>query len=150
MKKIGILLLLFFSVSTYLSAAYILVPMDEAQKDHLKAYGITYWVLESNVEAFWLLNYRGGSFAFQHNRIFEKECLTRDVSYEVIADAQFAKIQNDISHPEANQDVIKLEVPPKVAVYTPEFNERGERIQPWDDAVTMVLTYAEIPYENSV
>ncbi|MEL6942491.1 MAG: asparagine synthetase B [Bacteroidota bacterium] len=148
MKKLGIALLFCLAASTYLSAAYMLIPMDEAQKNHLKAYGITYWVLENNAEAFWLLNYRGGSFAFQHNRLFEKECLTRDISYEVIADAQFAKIQEDISHPEVNMDVIKLEVAPKIAVYTPEFNARGERIQPWDDAVTMVLTYAEIPYET--
>ncbi|MEM9888624.1 MAG: asparagine synthetase B [Bacteroidota bacterium] len=148
MKKIVFLLSFLLAASTYLSASYMLIPMDEAQKDHLKAYGITYWVLENNVEAFWLLNYRGGSFAFRHTRVFEKECLTRDVSYEIIADAQFAKIQEDISHPEVNMDVIKLEVPPKVAVYTPEFNARGERIQPWDDAVTLVLTYAEIPYET--
>ncbi|MEM8525686.1 MAG: asparagine synthetase B [Bacteroidota bacterium] len=148
MKKGIISLLLFFGIVSTTTAAYMLIPMDEGQKNHLKAYGITYWVLENNAEAFWLLNYRGGSFAFQHNRLFEKECLTRGISYEVIADAQFAKIQEDISHPEVNMDVIKLEVAPKIAVYTPEFNERGERIQPWDDAVTMVLTYAEIPYET--
>ncbi|MDX1665761.1 MAG: asparagine synthetase B [Saprospiraceae bacterium] len=130
-------------------AAYILLPMDaESQSNHLKAYGITYWVLNNQVEAWWLLNYRGGSFVFQHNRIFEKECLTRGVSYEVIADAQFNKIINDISDPEANMDAIKLEVAPKIAVYTPDFNARGEKIQPWDDAVTLVLTYAEIPYET--
>ncbi|MEN0047750.1 MAG: asparagine synthetase B [Bacteroidota bacterium] len=148
MKKGIISLLLFFGIVSTTTAAYMLIPMDEAQKNHLKAYGITYWILENNAEAFWLLNYRGGSFAFQHNRLFEKECLTRGISYEVIADAQFAKIQEDISHPEVNMDVIKLEVAPKIAVYTPEFNARGERIQPWDDAVTMVLTYAEIPYET--
>ncbi|MEM1325109.1 MAG: asparagine synthetase B [Bacteroidota bacterium] len=131
-----------------MSAAYLMLPMDEEQSDHLKAYGMTYWVLENNVEAFWLLNYRGGSFAFRHTQLFEKECLTRGIKYEVIADAQFAKIQDDISNPEVNMDVIKLEVAPKIAVYTPEFNVRGERIQPWDDAVTLVLTYAEIPYET--
>ncbi|MEL6865927.1 MAG: asparagine synthetase B [Bacteroidota bacterium] len=144
-----ILLFAFFTLSILqLNAAYVLLPMDEKQKDHLKAYGITYWVLDNGVEAFWLLNYRGGSFAFQHNQIFEKECLTRGVSYEIIPDVQFAKIRMDISNPEANQDVIKLEVAPKVAVYTPEFNAKGEKVQPWDDAVTLVLTYAEIPYET--
>lgn len=148
MKSILVILGLLFSMNFSLTASYILLPMDEDQSDHLKAYGITYWVLEQNIEAYWLLNYRGGSFAFPYNRVFEKECLTRDVKYEVIADAQFAKIQEDISNPEVNMDVIKLEVAPKIAVYTPEFNQRGERIQPWDDAVTLVLTYAEIPYET--
>ena len=130
------------------NASYILIPMDPDQKNHLKAYGITYWVLTHDVEAYWLLNYRGGSFAFQYTKTFEKECLTRDVSFEVIADAQFQKIRLDISNPEINEEAIKLEVAPKIAVYTPDFNVRGERIQPWDDAVTMVLTYAEIPYEK--
>jgi len=147
MKKLLIIFISMLGISQSAFSAYMLVPMDEKQKEHLKAYGIAFWVLEQNMEAFWLLNYRGGSFAFQHTRIFEKECLTRGVSYEIIADAQFAAIQEEISHPEVNMDVIKLEVAPKVAVYTPEFNEKGERIQPWDDAVTMVLTYAEIPYE---
>lgn len=119
----------------------------DAQKDHLKAYGITYWVLANGEEAWWLLNYRGGSFAFRHNRIFEKECLTRGVKFEIIADGQFNNILTEIADPEANMDAMKLEKAPKIAVYTPDFNEKGERIQPWDDAVTMVLTYAEIPYD---
>ena len=127
---------------------YILLPMDETgQRNHLKAYGITYWVLNQGVEAYWLLNYKGGSFAFVFTPTFEKECKTRDVSYEVIADAQFAAMQNEILNPEVNQDVIKLEKAPKIAVYTPDKNEKGEVVQPWDDAVTMVLTYAEIPYD---
>jgi len=129
-------------------AAYLLIPMDENQRDHLKAYGICYWVLENEVEAHWLLNYRGGSFAFPHNAAFEKECLTRGVSYEIIANGQFTSILEEIGDPEVNQDAIKLEVAPKVAVYTPEFNSKGEKVQPWDDAVTLVLTYAEIPYET--
>lgn len=131
-----------------LSASVILIPMDEArQRNHLKAYGITYWILNQGVEAYWLLNYRGGSFAFAYAPAFEKECKTRDVSYEVIADAQFAAIRNEVLNPEVNMDVIKLEKAPKIAVYTPDKNEKGEVIQPWDDAVTMVLTYAEIPYD---
>ncbi len=129
-------------------AAYLLIPMDEkTQKNHLKAYGITYWVLSQGVEAWWLLNYRGGSFAFTYDKRFERECLTRGVSFEIIPDAQFNKILADISHPEINQEAVKLEVAPKIAVYTPDINERGDRIQPWDDAVTLVLTYAEIPYD---
>ena len=130
-------------------ASYIVIPMEpEVQRNHLKAYGITYWVLDNGVEAWWLLNYRGGSFVFQHNNVFEKECLTRGVTFEVIPNAAFTKILNDIADPEANMDAIKLEVAPKIAVYTPDFNARGEKIQPWDDAVTLVLTYAEIPYET--
>lgn len=148
MKKIILALSIFVFSAMQLQAAYILLPMDEKQKDHLKAYGICYWVIDKDVEAFWLLNYRGGSFAFRHNVIFEKECLTRGVSFEVIPDAQYNKIVRDISDPEVNEDVVKLEVPPKIAVYTPQFNAKGEKIQPWDDAVTMVLTYAEIPYET--
>lgn len=146
-RLIVLALLIVFAAKA--QAAFILIPMDaESQRDHLKAYGITYWVLQNGVEAWWLLNYRGGSFAFQHNKLFEKECITRGVSYEVIADAQFNQITEQISHPEVNMDVIKLEVPPKVAVYSPDKNEKGERIQPWDDAVTLALTYAEIPYET--
>ncbi|MCB0656245.1 MAG: asparagine synthetase B [Saprospiraceae bacterium] len=141
-------LLLFLGFSVILRANYILIPMDQKQKQHLKAYGICYWVLEQNVEAWWLLNYRGGSFAFPYAQSFEKECLTRDVSFEIIPDAGFAKIRNEIAREEVNQDAIKLEKAPKIAVYTPEFSQRGEKIQPWDDAVTLALTYAEIPYET--
>ena len=149
MKKLTAILLLCFAFLGSAKAAYILIPMDaESQKDHLKAYGITYWILEQGIEAWWLLNYRGGSFAFQHSSLFEKECLTRGVSYEVIADGQFNNIRLEIADKESNTEAIKLEVAPKIVVYTPEFNQRGEKIQPWDDAVTLVLTYAEIPYET--
>lgn len=148
-KKLILLFVLIAVTAIQLQASYILIPMDhKSQKNHLKAYGITYWVLNNGQEAYWLLNYRGGSFVFQHNRIFEKECLTRGVSYEIIPDAEFARIQREISDPEVNMEVMKLEKAPKIAVYTPDFNARGEKVQPWDDAVTMVLTYAEIPYET--
>ena len=145
----SLLILAFFAAGlSPLRASYMLLPMDEvSQRNHLKAYGITYWVISQGVEAYWLLNYKGGSFAFPYTTIFEKECKTRDVSYEIIADAQFAAIQNEIVNPEVNMDVIKLEKAPKIAVYTPEKNEKGEAVQPWDDAVTLVLTYAEIPYD---
>lgn len=121
-------------------ASYILIPMDETQSDHLKAYGITYWVIAQGAKADWMLNYRGGSFCYPYDQKFENECLIRGVSYEVIADAAYNKIVADISNPEVNMDVMKLEAPPKVAVYSPKTK------QPWDDAVTLVLTYAEIPY----
>ncbi|NOT36727.1 MAG: asparagine synthetase B [Saprospiraceae bacterium] len=134
--------------SSTLQASYLLLPMDVKQANHLKAYGITYWVISQNVDAYWLLNYRGGSFALPNVSLIEKECLTRGVSYEVISDAEFNRIRAEIGNPEINQDVIKLEKAPKIAVYTPEVNEKGERIQPWDDAVTLALTYAEIPFEK--
>lgn len=148
MKKWLVLLIMSIAVVQSAQAAYILLPMDpESQKDHLKAYGITYWVINNGSEAWWLLNYRGGSFAFVHNKVFEKECLTRGVSFEIIPDAQFNAILAEINNPEANMEAMKLEKAPKIAVYTPDYNQKGERVQPWDDAVTMVLTYAEIPYD---
>lgn len=137
---------LIFAVAV--QANYLLIPMDESQTDHLKSYGIAYWVLEQDVEAWWLLNYRGGSFAFPYSSSFEKECKTRGVKYEVTTNVQFNAILEEIAQPEINMDALKLEKAPRIAVYTPDFNQRGERIQPWDDAVTLVLTYAEIPYDK--
>jgi hypothetical protein len=113
----------------------------------MKAYGITYRVLELKNEAWWLLNYRGGSFAFRYDDVFKKECITRGVSYEILPEAKFQKILSEIANPEVNMEAMKLEVAPKIAVYSPIKNERGEEVQPWDDAVTLVLTYAEIPYD---
>src|SRR5690554_6378526 len=139
MKRfLSVLFLMVLSSSSF--AAYILIPMDQTQKDHLKAYGIAYWVLEREVEVDWLLNYRGGSFMTKHAKTIENELLIRGVSYEVIADAKSTAILTEISNPEANQDVVKLLKAPKMAVYSPKEK------QPWDDAVTLVLTYAEIPY----
>ncbi|MFN4253579.1 MAG: asparagine synthetase B, partial [Saprospiraceae bacterium] len=107
MRKILLLAALLACSFSQLKATYMLLPMDEtSQKNHLKAYGITYWVISQGVEAWWLLNYRGGSFAFVYTPTFEKECKTRDVSYEVIADAQFNLIRNEIANPEANMDAI--------------------------------------------
>lgn len=140
--------LMLLLISARVDASYILLPMDPEQKDHLKAYGVTYWVLDKGAEAWWLLNYRGGSFAFQHNALFEKECRTRGISFEILPDVQFNVLLEEIASPAVNMDAIKLEVAPKIAVYSPDFNAKGEEVQPWDDAVTMVLTYAEIPYET--
>src|SRR5690554_2105047 len=139
MKKLcTILLFLLISIQSF--AAYLLIPMDQSQKDHLKAYGIAYWALERAVDVDWLLNYRGGSFMMIYAKQIEDELLIRGVSYEVIPDARSTAILSEISNPEVNQDVVKLLKPPKMAVYSP----KGK--QPWDDAVTLVLTYAEIPY----
>ncbi len=123
------------------SASYLFIPMDEKQKDHLKAYGIAYWVLQNGTEVDWLLNYKGGSFMFKWGQKFENELIIRGVSYEVISDASSGQIVNEIASPATNQDVMKLEQVPKIAVYSPKSK------QPWDDAVTLVLTYAEIPYD---
>ncbi len=148
MKRILTILLLGLFFLPQAEAAYMLIPMNESQKNHLKAYGVAYWVLEKEVESWWLLNYEGGSFAFQHTPVFEKLCKKRDVSFKILPDAQFNKILGDIGEAEVNQEAMKLEKAPKIAVYTPTENARGEKLQPWDDAVTMVLTYAEIPYET--
>ena len=115
---------------------------DGEQKNHLKAYGIAFWILQNDIEVEWLLNYRGGSFLIKHYTTIEEECIIRGVTYEVIANVQAQKIKSEIADPEVNQEIVKLEKAPKIAVYTP-----GGK-QPWDDAVTMVLTYAEIPYDK--
>ena len=112
----------------------------ESQKNHLKAYGITYWVLSKQQKVQWLLNYRGGSFLLPDGDAIRKECQIRGVSFEVLADSEAENILEAISSPSQNQDAVILEKAPKIAVYSPKDN------QPWDDAVTMVLTYAEIPY----
>ncbi|AIG29916.1 hypothetical protein IA01_05285 [Flavobacterium psychrophilum] len=128
-------------ISFSVKANFILLPMDEtSQKNHLKAYGITYWALEKQYKASWLLNYRGGSFLLPDVSDIRKECQIRGVSFEVLSDNQTNNILADISSPSQNMEVVVLEKAPKVAVYSPP----GK--QPWDDAVTMVLTYAEIPF----
>ncbi len=133
-----------FSLFTfYSSASALLIPMDaDGQKDHLKAYGITYWVLSKQQKVHWLLNYRGGSFLLPDGESIRKECQIRGVSFEILSDDQAEAILESISSPSQNQEAVILEKAPKIAVYSPKDN------QPWDDAVTMVLTYAEIPYNT--
>jgi len=134
---------LFILFTLHLSASSILIPMDaEGQKNHLKAYGITYWVLTKQQKVQWLLNYRGGSFLLPDGESIRKECQIRGVSFEILSDGQTQGILESIRSPSQNQEAVVLEKAPKVAVYSPKGN------QPWDDAVTMVLTYAEIPYET--
>lgn len=128
-------------------ASQLLLFMDENQKEHLKAYGIAYWVLKSGAEVDWLLNYRGGSFAFQYAREIETECKLRNVSYEVVPDAKYTSILQQIAAPEANMDIIKMQKAPRIAVYTPATKPHHPDL-PWDDAVTLVLDYAEIPYDK--
>lgn len=140
-KRFILTVFLLAVATNFVFAAYLLIPMDNRQKNHLKAYGVAYHVLTKDVEVSWLLNYRGGSFMFEHQRSFENECNLRGVSYEIIADVQAAVIRQQIAQPEVNQNDIRLHKPPRIAVYTPENK------LPWDDAVTLVLTYAEIPYD---
>jgi len=139
-KKLS-LFLLFYSIIFSAKAAYIFIPMDESQSNHLKAYGIAFYAIERDVKVDWLLNYQGGSFMIKQHAAIEDECNIRGVSYQLIADVQSTQILQSIASPEVNQDVVRLEKVPKIAIYSPTNK------QPWDDAVTMALTYAEIPYE---
>ena len=138
--KNGFLALLFFTTIAARGSS-ILINMDDRQKNHLKAYGIAYWSITQKADVSWLLNYQGGSFLIKYNTHVEEECKTRGVSYLVLADGKVTAILNEISDPEVNMEIVKLEKAPKIAVYSPKSK------LPWDDAVTMVLTYAEIPYD---
>ncbi len=115
--------------------------MDDQQTNHLKAYGIAFLSIENEINVKWLLNYKGGSFLIKSNNFIENECKTRNVSYSLIADVQSNNILSDISRNDVNQEIISLEKAPKIAIYSPKNK------QPWDDAVTLALTYAEIPYD---
>ena len=139
MKNIILIFVLLFSFSV--KAAFVLIPMDETQKNHLKAYGIAYASLQRDNDVTWLLNYRGGSFSMEEDSEIIKLCKLRGVSYEVISNSQMLGIIDEIADPEVNMDAVKLQKAPKIAVYSPKSK------RPWDDAVTLVLTYAEIPYD---
>jgi hypothetical protein len=143
MNNLKSILFLFisFCFSQQIAASFILLPMEaEGQKNHLKAYGITYWALNKDYKATWLLNYRGGSFLLPDSPELRKECQIRGVTFEILSDATANGILEEISSPSQNMEAVVLEKAPKIAVYTP----KGK--QPWDDAVTLVLTYAEIPF----
>jgi len=142
-KKLFFITLFFiFGSSFSFKASSILVPMDESQTNHLKAYGVSYWALENGVIIEWLLNYKGGSFLYPHLKTIEEELIIRGIKYQILADGQVNNIRSQIGNPEINMEITQLEKAPKIAVYTPS----GK--QPWDDAVTLVLEYAEIPYEK--
>ena len=141
-KKSFVFLVLFL-ISFTMRSNYVLLPMDEnSQKNHLKAYGITYWAIEKQYKASWLLNFRGGSFLLPDASEIKKECQIRGVSFEILSDAETNQLLAEIASPSQNMEVVALEKAPKIAVYTP----KGK--QPWDDAVTLVLKYAEIPYKE--
>lgn len=138
-KVLTAILLLFFNAAF---ASFILMPMDDiSQTNHLKAYGITYWSLQKGNTAKWLLNYQGGSFLLEDNEATRNECKIRGVTFHIISDTEAAKILEEISSPSQNMEAVTLEKAPKIAVYSPKSN------MPWDDAVTLVLTYAEIPFD---
>lgn len=140
LKRVATVLLLLF-LFAHAHASYLLIPMDDVQKNHLKSYGIAYWALQRDVEVTWLLNYRGGAFMMKHADAIERECRLRGVTCEVIADGQSSAILSHIADPAVNMDAVKLQKAPRIAVYSPKSK------LPWDDAVTLVLTYAEIPYD---
>ena len=116
----------------------VLIPMDLSQTDHLKAYGIAFWALQEGHPVEWLLNYRGGAFLMDFHETIVREARIRAVSFQAISAAQATRIYADIEA--ANMNRTRLEKAPRIAVYTPPHK------QPWDDAVTLALTYAEIPY----
>ncbi len=140
LKYIAILFILSFGS---LRAASILIPMDEAQKNHLKAYGLAYYVLKKGEDLDWLLNYRGGSFLVDWTAEIQNECVVRGISYELITESSVNAILKEISSPSVNMNVVKLEQAPRIAVYSP----KNELILDETDAVIVVLDYAEIPYD---
>jgi len=140
--KSNIILFFLFLLSHSIFASFLLIPMDDSsQKNHLKAYGITFYSLQKGQKVKWLLNYRGGSFLLEDSEDFRNECTIRGVSYEVISDTEAVVILEKIASPSQNMEAVILEKAPKIAVYSPKSS------QPWDDAVTMVLKFAEIPYD---
>ncbi len=141
MKRFCIFLTFNFLV-VFVQANSILIPMDEAQQNHLKAYGITYFMLQKGIETDWLLNYRGGSFLAPYSQLIQNECIIRGISFELISSAKTNTILQEIASPEANMNIVRLETAPKVAVYSP----KNELVNDDTDAVMLVLDYAEIPY----
>ncbi|MDG1041027.1 MAG: asparagine synthetase B [Polaribacter sp.] len=141
MKKL-LSILAFLLVTNSLWASFIYIPMSaENQKNHLKAYGIVFFSLQNGIKTKWLLNYDGGAFLIENSALIEKELKIRGVSYQILSDAKSQLILQDIASPSKNQEAVTLEKAPKIAVYSPKDK------MPWDDAVTMVLKYAEIPFD---
>lgn len=134
-------IILFIGIQLHIQAASLLIPMDKSQSNHLKSYGLAFWVLQQGVEIDWLLNYRGGSYLIPYHEAIENECIVRNIGFEVISDVQATSIKRQIAEPDVNMEVMQLHKVPKIAVYSPKNK------QPWDDAVTLALTYAEIPYK---
>ena len=140
MNKIKIIIC--FSIISAIFSQKILIPMDQTQTDHIKAYGIAFWSLENNQEVDWLLNYKGGSFLLLNNKQLQNECIIRGVSYHIINSTEVNGIYQTIE--ENNMEIVLLEKSPKIAVYSPPDK------QPWDDAVTLALTYADVAYPLAI
>jgi hypothetical protein len=140
MKRSWLLCAVITLLSVNTARAQLLVPMDNSQSNHLKAYGLTFWTLERKLTAEWLLNYRSGSFLLPDRADIRREAALRGVSFETLSGAQLAQIRMQVE--ESNMESVILEKAPKIAVYTPSGTN------PWDDAVTLALTYADVPYEK--
>jgi len=138
MKRLIIIVISFLQLVA--AADKLLIPMDQIQKDHLKAYGIAFWTLEKNINIEWLLNYRGGSFLIDYYSPIAQECRIRGVSFNRITANGVLDIYTEIE--QNNMDIVLLEKAPRIAIYTPQNK------QPWDDAVTLALTYAEVPIKH--
>lgn len=131
---------LVIGIGTPATAQNLLVPMDREQGNHLRAYGLTYWTLEQGGRVEWLLNYRGGAFLLPDSDAIRREAAFRGVSLEPIDPSRLARIRSTIE--QENMEAVPLETAPRIAIYTPP------NTPPWDDAVTMALTYADIPFET--
>ena len=141
MTKYFFTLFLGFWICSASWAQDVLIPMDDSQSDHLKAYGVTFWALQHKIDIDWLLNYRGGAFLATKTPELEEELRVRGVSFESLNGSQTASIISMVESDASNTSVVRLEKPPRIAVYAPQ------QTLPWDDAVLLALTYAEVPYE---
>jgi hypothetical protein len=141
MKKI-LFVISFLFVQTIFGQSKILIPMDLTQNDHLKAYGITYNALRKNLKADWLLNYKGGSFLIDYSDKIILDCQIRNITYQVFDNNSVIDLYSFVQSDDQNMDVVRLEKAPNIAVYVPP------GFQPWDDAVTLALEYAEVPYDK--
>jgi len=137
LRRVALLLVLCVAP---LRAQFILLPMDDAQTNHLKAYGITFAALADGVRSEWLINYRGGSFLLPDLPGLRRSASLAGVSFEALDGATISDIRRTIA--DGNMDAVPLEKAPRIAVYAPP------QSMPWDDAVTLALTYAGIPYTN--
>jgi hypothetical protein len=138
--SLGCFLVLILCASKCYPQTKLLIPMDLKQTDHLKSYGVAFWLLEKNGEVDWLLNYRGGSFLCDYSDLLANECRIRGVFFEPLAASEAVSLYAEVQREDNNEDVVRLEKAPKIAVYVPP------GFKPWDDAVTMALEYAEIHY----
>lgn len=138
-RTIGIVLV---ASMTAMGQAKVLMPMDLSQTDHLKAYGVAFWILQHGGQVDWLLNHRGGAFMTDQSEAVVRECRARGVSLELLSTAAATQVLAEVQREDANTDVVRLEKAPKIAVYVPP------NFKPWDDAVTLALEYAEVPYSK--